>query len=83
MFRELTRYKQALSIEECEKILENELRGVLAIKGDDDYPYAFPMNHYYDKKNHCIFFILVKEVIKLTLSIVSIKHPSVFMIKDI
>lgn len=56
MFRELTRYKQALSIEECEEILENELRGVLAVKGDDDYPYAFPMNHYYDKKNHCIYF---------------------------
>ena len=48
MFRELTRYKQAITKDQCEEILKNELRGVLSVIGDDGYPYAFPMNHYYE-----------------------------------
>ena len=49
MFRELTRKKQALSIEECKEILKQEVRGVLAVNGDDGYPYALPINYYYDE----------------------------------
>ena len=40
MFREMRRKKQDLSEEECIDILINEPRGVLAVLGDDDYPYA-------------------------------------------
>ena len=29
------------------EILTNEPRGVLALLGDDDYPYALPMSHVY------------------------------------
>ena len=47
-FRELTRKKQALSDGECVEILKKELRGVLAVLGDDGYPYALPINHYYE-----------------------------------
>lgn len=36
-----------LSQEECEEILANEPRGVLALLGDYDYPYALPMSHVY------------------------------------
>lgn len=36
-----------LSKEECEEILTNEPRGVLALLGDYDYPYALPMSHVY------------------------------------
>lgn len=36
-----------LSQEECEEILTNEPRGVLALLGDYDYPYALPMSHVY------------------------------------
>ena len=47
MFREMRRKKQALSEEECIDILINEPRGVLAVLGDEDYPYAVPLSHVY------------------------------------
>ena len=56
MFRELLRKKQALTREECDQVLENALRGVLAVNGDDGYPYALPINFYYDKTTGKIYF---------------------------
>ena len=56
MFRDLTRKKQQLTDEECKEILNQELRGVLAVNGDDGYPYALPINYYYDEKNNKIYF---------------------------
>ena len=56
MFRELTRKKQMLTADECEKILKEELRGVLAVNGDDGYPYALPINFYYDRESKRIYF---------------------------
>lgn len=47
MFREMRRKGQELSQDDCINILINEPRGVLALFGDDDYPYAFPMDHVY------------------------------------
>lgn len=47
MFREMRRKRQELSREECIEILTEEPRGVLALLGDDDYPYALPMSHVY------------------------------------
>ncbi|MEE1335077.1 pyridoxamine 5'-phosphate oxidase family protein [Methanobrevibacter sp.] len=47
MFRKMRRQKQELSEEECVDILTNEPRGVLALIGDYDYPYALPMSHAY------------------------------------
>ncbi len=56
MFREIRRFKQALSKEECEKILTEEVRGVLSVLGDDDYPYGMPINHWYNPENGKIYF---------------------------
>lgn len=36
MFRELTRKKKQISMEECIEVLKNETRGVLSVLGDDD-----------------------------------------------
>lgn len=47
MFRNMRRQGQKLSKEECEEILINQPRGVLALLGDYDYPYAVPMSHVY------------------------------------
>ncbi|WP_405315872.1 pyridoxamine 5'-phosphate oxidase family protein [Methanobrevibacter sp.] len=46
-FRKMRRHKQELSRDECIDILTNEPRGVLALLGDYDYPYALPMSHVY------------------------------------
>ena len=56
MFRELTRKKQQLPAEECIDVLKTALRGVLAVNGDDGYPYAVPINHYYDEEEGLIYF---------------------------
>ena len=56
MFRELTRKKQKLSCIECKEILKQEVRGVLAVNGDDSYPYALPINYYFDEESNKIFF---------------------------
>lgn len=48
MFREMRRKKQRLSKEECDRILYNGTSGVLALHGDDGYPYAVPVSYVYD-----------------------------------
>lgn len=45
MFREMRRKAQALTEATCMEILENSQNGVLALLGDDDYPYTVPLNH--------------------------------------
>lgn len=56
MFREMRRYKQELSKEECIEILKNEPRGVLSMLEDDGYPYGIPMTHWYDEATGNIYF---------------------------
>lgn len=47
MFREMRRKKQQLSDAECVEILKNNTSGVLAVCGDDGYPYAVPLSYVY------------------------------------
>lgn len=56
MFREMRRNKQVLSPEESIAVLKKGTSGVLAVQGDDDYPYAVPLSYvYHDSKIyfHC------------------------------
>lgn len=48
MTRTMRRFKQQLSSEETERILRNGKYCVMAVSGDDDYPYAVPVNYVYD-----------------------------------
>ncbi len=54
MFRDMRRFKQQLSAKECENILREGKRGVLALSGDEGYPYAVPMDYVYD--SGCLYF---------------------------
>ena len=56
MFREMLRKKQALSREECLRILTEEKRGVLSVLGDDGYPYGIPLDHYYCPEDGKLYF---------------------------
>ena len=56
IFPELQRKKQQLSADECAEVLRNALRGVLAVNGKDGYPYALPINFYYDEEAQKIYF---------------------------
>lgn len=46
-FRPMRRFKQQLPGEECIQILKQATSGVLALAGDDGYPYAVPISHVY------------------------------------
>lgn len=65
MFRELTRKKQRLSDAACREILNAQVRGVLAVNGDDGYPYALPINYYFDEKSNRLYFHSGKTGYKL------------------
>ena len=47
MFRELRRKKQLLSDAETIEILKTGTAGVLAVSGDNGYPYAVPLSYVY------------------------------------
>ena len=63
MFREMRRYKQQMSEEKCVDLLEKGKRGVLAVLGDEDYPYTVPLDYVYQDGH--IFFHCAKEGHKL------------------
>ena len=56
MFRSLRRIKQQLTQEECISVLKNEVRGVLSVLGDNDYPYGLPINYWYCEDENRIYF---------------------------
>ena len=61
MFREMRRKKQQVTNEECVHILKTEKRGAIAVNGEDGYPYALPLDYYYDEEENCIYFHCAKE----------------------
>ncbi len=63
MFRKMRRFKQQLSEEKCIEILTEAPRGVLALLGDDDYPYTVPLDHFYEDGK--LYFHCAKQGHKL------------------
>jgi len=49
VFRPMRRHAQQLDHEECVRILKAAPRGTLAVLGDDEYPYALPLDFFYDE----------------------------------
>lgn len=48
MFREMRRKRQLMGEDACISILNNGTSGVLAVNGDDGYPYTIPLNYIYE-----------------------------------
>lgn len=63
MFREMRRKRQLLSQEDTQKVLYQGTSGVLAVSGDNDYPYAVPLSYVYDGQK--IYFHSAKSGHKL------------------
>lgn len=53
-FRPMRRFKQQLTLQECETILKDAYRGFLSVNGENGYPYTIPINFLY-KDNHIYF----------------------------
>ena len=56
MFRAIQKKKNEISLEAAEQLLVKSRRGVLAVNGVEGYPYAFPINFFFDKENRKIYF---------------------------
>lgn len=57
--RPMRRFKQELDKNECEAILERGKEAVLALSGDEGYPYAVPLNYIY--KDGEVYFHCAKS----------------------
>ena len=56
MFREIRKKQNEIDVTAAEALLQDSRRGILAVNGDDDYPYAIPVNYFYDRENQKIYF---------------------------
>ena len=56
MFRPIRKKKNEISTDAAKALLRSSRRGVLAVNGDDGYPYAIPVNYLYDEENEKIIF---------------------------
>lgn len=56
MFRNMKRNKQELEGNEIENIMKDSTSGILALCGENDYPYSVPISYVYDENKiyfHC------------------------------
>ncbi len=56
MFRPVRKKVNVISVELAKDLIKDSRRGVLAVNGDDGYPYAIPINYLYDEESQKIFF---------------------------
>ena len=56
MFRKIRKIKNEINQAEAKELLKNSRRGILAMNGDDGYPYDIPVNYFYDETEGKIFF---------------------------
>ena len=63
MFREMRRVNQQLPEDACHRILKKSTSGVLAVAGDDGYPYAVPLSFAYEDGK--LYFHMAKSGHKL------------------
>ncbi len=91
MIRPMRRINQALTSEQSQMILDQGSYGVLACLGDDDYPYAVPLNYVYfegklymhsAKEGHKLASISKHNKVSFTVvgndTVVSEKYTTVF-----
>ena len=56
MFKAIRRKNKEIDTDKSKALLLSCRRGVLAVNGDDGYPYAIPINYIYDKADGRIYF---------------------------
>lgn len=55
-FRMIRKKKNEIGTEAVKELLRSARRGVLALNGDEGYPYAIPINFFYDEEKERILF---------------------------
>lgn len=55
-FRPNRRKNKEISLDAAKQLLKDSRRGVIAVNGDDGYPYAVPINYMYVEEENKIYF---------------------------
>ena len=66
MFRPMRRANREIPEEAAKHLLKQSRRGVLAVNGDDGYPFAIPVNYFYDQEQDKIYFHGAKSAFPFT-----------------
>ena len=61
MFRKVRKIKNEITTEEAKELLRNNKRAAFSVNGDNGYPYAIPINFYYDEEENKIYFHSAKK----------------------
>ena len=56
MFRPIRKKKNEIDTKAIKALLQFSRRGILAVNGDNGYPYAIPVNYLYDEETKKIYF---------------------------
>lgn len=56
MFRQVRKKANEISASLAKDLIKKSRRGILAVNGDDGYPYAIPINYLYEEESQKIFF---------------------------
>lgn len=56
MFRPIRRKEKEMPLQKAQALLQKGRRGILAVNGDDGYPYAVPINYFYSCEAQKIYF---------------------------
>ena len=56
MFKSIRKKINEIDHSSAEALLQSNRRGILAMNGDNGYPYAIPINYFYDRVEQKIFF---------------------------
>lgn len=79
-FSKMRRFKQEVSRDDSVRVLREAPRGVLALNGEHGYPYAIPMNHYFDEASGKLFFHCSSKGLKLDL--IEANNKACFTVMD-
>ena len=79
-FRKMRRFNQQISDEECIEVLKKAPRGVISFNGENGYPYAIPINQFYDETDNKLYFHGAMQGLKLDL--LKINNKVCFTVMD-
>ena len=64
MFKPIRKKIKEIDRNAAEALLQSNRRGILAMNGDNGYPYAIPINYFYDCAGQKFTFMELKRVTK-------------------
>ena len=56
MFRQVRKKANEITVSSAKALIKKSRRGILAVNGDNGYPYAIPINYLFEEESQKIFF---------------------------